>query len=62
MLPLNRRDFLRVMGAGLALAGLGGCAYQPPEQIVPYVEQPESLVPGKPLFYTTAFQRSGFDM
>lgn len=60
MAPLNRRDFMRVMGATLALAGVGGCAYQPPEQIVPYVEQPENQVPGKPLFYATAFPRGGY--
>jgi molybdopterin-containing oxidoreductase family iron-sulfur binding subunit len=60
MAPLGRREFFRVMGATLALAGVGGCAYQPPEKIVPYVEQPEQMVPGKALFYTTAFQRSGY--
>jgi MoCo/4Fe-4S cofactor protein with predicted Tat translocation signal len=60
MAPLGRREFFRVMAASLALAGVGGCAYQPPEKIVPYVEQPEQMVPGKPLFYTTAFQRGGY--
>src|SRR6266568_3864818 len=60
MAPLGRREFFRLMGATLALAGVGGCSYQPPEKIVPYVEQPEELVPGKPLYYTTAFQRSGY--
>jgi molybdopterin-containing oxidoreductase family iron-sulfur binding subunit len=57
---LNRRDFLRVMGATLALAGASGCAYQPAEKIVPYVKQPEEIVPGKPLFYTTAFEHRGY--
>jgi MoCo/4Fe-4S cofactor protein with predicted Tat translocation signal len=60
MAPLNRREFFRVMGATLALAGVGGCSYQPAERIVPYVEQPEELLPGKPLFYTTTFQRGGY--
>ncbi|HYY43266.1 MAG TPA: TAT-variant-translocated molybdopterin oxidoreductase, partial [Pyrinomonadaceae bacterium] len=50
----SRRTFLKVMGASLALAGLAGCAYQPPETIVPFVRQPEELVPGKPLFFATA--------
>ncbi len=58
--PLARRDFLRLMGATLALAGVGGCAYQPAEKIVPYIEQPENLVPGKPLFYTSTFTRDGY--
>jgi MoCo/4Fe-4S cofactor protein with predicted Tat translocation signal len=60
MKPLHRREFLRVMGATMALAGVAGCGYQPAEKIVPYVEAPEDLVPGKPLFFTTAFQRSGY--
>jgi molybdopterin-containing oxidoreductase family iron-sulfur binding subunit len=60
MQPLKRRDFLRLMGATLALAGVGGCAYQPAEKIVPYVEQPELIIPGKPLYYTTAFLRGGY--
>lgn len=62
MLPLDRRNFMRLMGATLALAGVGGCAYQPPEKIVPYVEQPEVLVPGKPLYFATAFPHNGYGM
>jgi MoCo/4Fe-4S cofactor protein with predicted Tat translocation signal len=60
--PLSRRGFLKVMGASLALAGVGGCAWQPAEKIVPYVEQPEAIVPGKPLFFATAFPRNGYAM
>jgi len=56
---LSRRDFLKVMGAGLALAGLTGCAFQPQEKIVPYVKAPEEIVPGKPLFYATAMPVGG---
>jgi molybdopterin-containing oxidoreductase family iron-sulfur binding subunit len=50
----SRRTFLKVMGASLALAGLSGCVYQPPESIVPYVRQPEEMVPGRPLYFATA--------
>jgi molybdopterin-containing oxidoreductase family iron-sulfur binding subunit len=57
--PVGRRNFLKIMGASLALAGLGGCVYQPPESIVPYVRQPEEFVPGKPLFFATAFTLGG---
>ncbi len=60
MAPLGRREFFRLMGATLALAGVGGCAYQPPENIVPYVNQPEMQIPGRPMFYTTAFTRGGY--
>jgi MoCo/4Fe-4S cofactor protein with predicted Tat translocation signal len=55
----KRRAFLKLMGASLALAGVSACTKQPPEYIVPYVRQPEELVPGKPLFYATAYPRSG---
>ncbi len=58
--PSSRRDFLRLMAASTALAGLSGCAIQPSENIVPYVEQPELIVPGKPLFFTTAIPMDGF--
>ena len=50
----SRRDFLKIMGASLALAGLSACTRQPLEPIVPYVRQPHNLVLGKPLFYATA--------
>ena len=47
------------MSASLALAGVGACTKQPPEAIVPYVRQPEDLVPGRPLFFATAIPFSG---
>src|SRR5918996_4707412 len=52
--PVERRTFMKLMGASLALAGLTGCVFQPPEKIVPYVNQPEDHVPGKALFFATA--------
>ncbi|HEV2912779.1 MAG TPA: TAT-variant-translocated molybdopterin oxidoreductase [Pyrinomonadaceae bacterium] len=57
--PIERRTFLKLMGASLALAGLSACTYQPPEKIVPYVTQPEEIVPGKALFFATAMQMVG---
>ncbi len=56
----SRRDFLKVMGASLSLAGLTACVKQPEEKIVPYVKAPEHLVPGKPLYYATAFVLGGY--
>ena len=58
--PLPRRDFLKLMGASLALAGLSGCAFQPNEKIVPYVNQPESYTPGIASYYATAMPFSGY--
>jgi len=52
--PIERRTFIKLMGASLALAGLSGCVFQPPEKIVPNVKQPEEQVPGKSLFFATA--------
>jgi molybdopterin-containing oxidoreductase family iron-sulfur binding subunit len=52
--PIERRTFMKLMGASLALAGLTGCVFQPAEKIVPYVSQPEDHVPGKSLFFATA--------
>src|ERR1041385_8198461 len=52
--PVERRTFLKLMGASLALAGLSGCVFQPPEKVVPNVKQPEEQVPGKALFFATA--------
>src|SRR5271156_4655977 len=57
--PANRRNFLRLMGASLAFAGLTACTKQPKETIVPYVRQPEEFVPGLPLYYATAMQMGG---
>jgi molybdopterin-containing oxidoreductase family iron-sulfur binding subunit len=58
--PVGRRQFLRLMGASLALAGVSACTKQPAEVIVPYVRAPEEIVPGKPLFYATAITFSGY--
>ena len=55
----GRRNFLKLMGASLALAGLSACTRQPTELITPYVRQPEDLIPGKPLFYATATTLNG---
>jgi MoCo/4Fe-4S cofactor protein with predicted Tat translocation signal len=57
---LERREFLRLMGASIALAGFGGCTRQPVETIVPYVDQPPELVPGKPLYFASATSFGGY--
>jgi molybdopterin-containing oxidoreductase family iron-sulfur binding subunit len=60
--PVGRRNFLKLMGASLALAGVSACTRQPEEELVPYVRQPEELVPGKPLFFATAMPMNGAGM
>lgn len=56
---LSRRNFVKVMGASLALAGLSGCVIQPPEKIVPYVRPVEGQLPGKANFFATAMSLGG---
>ena len=60
--PTGRRRFLRLMGASLAVAGVGlsGCGESPKEAIVPYVDPPEEVIPGKPLFFATSFPLAGY--
>ena len=57
--PVGRRNFLKLMGASIALAGAAGCTRQPDELLVPYVRTPEELVPGRPLFFATAMTLGG---
>src|SRR5438128_10112724 len=56
---VDRRDFVKLMGAWVALAGLTACN-RPVEKIVPYVRQPEDIIPGKPLFFASAMSLGGF--
>lgn len=59
---LTRRKFVGVMGAGAALAGATattGCIRKPKEEILPFSERPEDLIPGRPVFYGSAFAELG---
>ena len=56
----SRRDFLKLMGASLALTSLG-CLRRPAEKIVPYVERPRGLTPGKSLYYASSFYDGAFE-
>ena len=56
----SRRDFLKVMAASFALAGVTGCGIQQPqEEIVPYIHSPPQLTPGLPLYFATAADIAG---
>ncbi|HXJ91028.1 MAG TPA: TAT-variant-translocated molybdopterin oxidoreductase [Candidatus Binatia bacterium] len=57
---VSRRGFLKVMGASLGLAGMTGCVKLPLEPIVPYVRQPENVIPGRPQYYATAVTLGGY--
>jgi molybdopterin-containing oxidoreductase family iron-sulfur binding subunit len=52
---VSRRNFLKLMGASTALAGLGLSACRRPEKhLVPFTRGAEWSIPGKALFFTTA--------
>src|SRR5918998_880198 len=55
----DRRTFLKLMGASLALAGLTGCPYHAPATIVPHVRAPEEILPGTSLYFATAMPFAG---
>lgn len=52
---VTRRDFLTVMGAGMAMASFA-CARRPVNKIIPYVVQPQEVTPGVPLHYASTCQ------
>ena len=56
----DRRRFLKLMSASMALAGLAGCAREPQEKILPYVNAPPGQVAGEPRFFATAHLLGGF--
>lgn len=55
---VSRRHFLRIMGASMALAGVGlsGCR-RPESYLVTYRDGVEWVIPGKPLMYSTSMPR-----
>ena len=56
--PASRRQFLKVMGASLALAGLTSCRW-PVEEIVPLAHRPEGRDPGVARGFATAMEMAG---
>ena len=58
--PEGRRQFLQLMGASVALAGLSSaCTRQPAEAIVPYAKAPEQFIPGRPVYFATVLSTDG---
>ncbi len=56
---LNRRDFMKIMGASLALA-TAGCGRTNLEPIVPYVGGPAQQTYDKPVFYASVLPHDGY--
>src|SRR5690242_21307747 len=59
--PSARRQFLKLMGASFALAGLAGCEKSPFVAALPYVSQPERVDAGMSRYYATAVIFDGYD-
>lgn len=59
---IKRRDFLKILGATLALSGLTACVPQSSDKIVTYSEAPEELLPGKPLYFASAMPKDGYGL
>jgi len=63
---ITRREMITLLGASMSIAGLAGCdiVRRPVENIVPYVNAPEDLVPGIPRYYATTmpFGRSNYGL
>ena len=59
---VSRRRFVGILGASAALAGVTsttGCVRKPEENIMPFAQRPEDLVPGEPVFYASAVALGG---
>ena len=54
----SRRDFLKLMSASMALAGVGLTSCRRPElHLIPFTKNVEWTIPGKFLYYATAMPR-----
>src|SRR5258708_5902218 len=59
---ITRQQFLKVMGASIALAGLTGCATEAkgPTGIAPYVSRPPGITEEQSLLYASALTIQGY--
>jgi len=56
----SRRQFIGLMSASMALAGLSGCRLTSDDHLVPYVTQPVDVIPGRPSHYATTVTMGGY--
>jgi len=57
---IGRREWLKLLGASLALAGLSGCTPKRHEALIPYTYAPSGITPGLPRYYATSMVLDGF--
>lgn len=57
----DRRRFLQLMAASMALGGLSACGPEAnPRQLLPYVVDPENVIPGRNRYYASAVTQEGY--
>lgn len=54
--PSSRRDFIKLLGYGAGVTALLPACEQPIRKMIPYLVQPEDLIPGKAFHYATTFK------
>lgn len=57
---VDRRSFLKLMGASMALAGMVGCRNLPQERLVPHVKDPEDRPAGSVQYYASIMPFGGW--
>jgi Fe-S-cluster-containing dehydrogenase component len=55
---VERRQFIQLTGASLALASASACRFKE-DKLLPFVQQPEGVVPGVPRYFMTAMDLRG---
>ncbi len=53
---LQRRDFLKLVGATTVATALPGCGIKQPKSLIPYVIPEENITPGKSVWYASVCQ------
>lgn len=59
MNKFSRRKFLAVLAASTAYATTACTNYRDKGEIVPYIDRPEEILPGKPTYYASTFSEEG---
>ena len=57
-LDLHRRQVLKLMGASIAVTGIGVACRRPESKILSYSKQPEDVIPGISNYFATAMPRA----
>ena len=55
-MELQRRDFLKLVGATTVATAIPGCGIKQPKSLIPYVIPEENITPGKSVWYASVCQ------